>query len=164
MKSIPVRPVSAPWKDSEMRHLETIAASIWLPAAFVLAFGLAPVAAQDAEDDDLHLGAIEYEISCLPCHGIDGRGDGPAAEHLEPRPTDLTAIARLNDGEFPAEGLALVIDGRAIVAAHGARTMPVWGERYRAPIPGVDDQDSAESDAQARIAALVRYIETLQEP
>ena len=39
--------------------------------------------------DDLHLGVIEYEISCLPCHGIDGRGDGPLAKSLTTAPKDL---------------------------------------------------------------------------
>jgi mono/diheme cytochrome c family protein len=32
-----------------------------------------------------------YELNCLPCHGPAGRGDGPAARSLNPRPADLTA-------------------------------------------------------------------------
>jgi mono/diheme cytochrome c family protein len=118
--------------------------------------------AQEEEDDDFHLGVIEYDISCFSCHGIDGRGDGPDAAQLAKKPADLTGVARANGGVFPAERLALVIDGRAIVAAHGAREMPVWGERYRVPVPDADG--NVEEEARARIAALVRYIESLQSP
>jgi copper resistance protein D len=32
-----------------------------------------------------------YRDSCVVCHGIEGQGDGPAAEDLRPKPADLTA-------------------------------------------------------------------------
>jgi hypothetical protein len=41
-----------------------------------------------------YLGVIEYEVSCLSCHGDEGRGDGPDAEFLENEPADLTGIAK----------------------------------------------------------------------
>ena len=31
-----------------------------------------------------------YDTSCASCHGTDGRGDGPAADALVPRPRDFT--------------------------------------------------------------------------
>ncbi len=31
-----------------------------------------------------------YEGACLPCHGVEGDGSGPAAEALNPKPKDLT--------------------------------------------------------------------------
>ena len=82
-----------------------------------------------AKADDPHLGIIEYEISCMPCHGIDGRGDGPHAKTLKTFPADLTQIAKRNNGEFPYKKIADIIDGRATVAVHGPREMPVWGDR-----------------------------------
>ena len=30
----------------------------------------------EADAEDPHLGVIEYEISCMPCHGVEGHGDG----------------------------------------------------------------------------------------
>ena len=85
----------------------------------------------EASADDLHLGVIEYEIACMSCHGVEGRGDGKLAKNLKTAPANLTQITRSNHGEFPAEKIVEIIDGRAIVAAHGNRDMPVWGDRYR---------------------------------
>ena len=55
-----------------------------------------------------------------------------------------------------------MIDGRAAVAAHGSREMPVWGDRYRAAESG-DNPKMVEQRARAQIDALVKYLETLQE-
>jgi hypothetical protein len=119
--------------------------------------------AQRDEEEFLDLGITEYELSCMPCHGVDGRGDGPAAGTVETRPADLTQIAKANGGIFPADRVALIIDGRAIVAMHGPRAMPIWGERYRLALPEEDPGWDAEQDAQLRIDALVDFIESLQE-
>jgi mono/diheme cytochrome c family protein len=35
-------------------------------------------------------GAPLYEQNCIACHGVSGRGDGPAARSLPVRPADLT--------------------------------------------------------------------------
>lgn len=141
-----------------LRHIVMIIAS----AAF---FGLVSVASAEAEehDDLFHLGLIEYEISCLPCHGIDGRGDGPDANNLATRPSDLTEITKSKGGVFPTEDLALIIDGRAIVADHGAREMPVWGQRYRRKISDDGSEWDIEEGARSRIDALVWYIESIQQ-
>jgi putative copper export protein/mono/diheme cytochrome c family protein len=36
-------------------------------------------------------GRILYAKNCVTCHGVEGRGDGPAAEGMRPKPADLTA-------------------------------------------------------------------------
>ena len=133
-----------------------------LIATFVIALGLPPGVIVDAKADDPHLGIIEYEISCLPCHGISGRGDGPRAKTLKTVSADLTQIAKHNKGEFPYEKVADMIDGRAIVFAHGQREMPVWGDRYRASAQ--TDEPAAWIDQRVReqIAALSKYLATLQ--
>ena len=116
-----------------------------------------------ARADDSHLGITEYEISCMPCHGVDGRGDGPRAKSLKTAPADLSKIAKSNNGDFPSETLAAVIDGRAAVAAHGARDMPVWGDRYRTKAYTTDTAAEIDHRGRAQIAALVRYLKTIQE-
>ena len=126
-----------------------------------LTFHLGP--AVPAKAEDLHLGIIEYEISCLPCHGIDGRGDGPRAKGLKTAPADLTKIAKSNKGIFPSKTIAEMIDGRAAVAAHGQREMPVWGNRYHIQVEPNETPTAIEQSVRAQIMALVRYLETIQE-
>jgi mono/diheme cytochrome c family protein len=120
--------------------------------------------AQQDEEEFFDIGITEYELSCMSCHGVDGRGDGPDAQHLDVKPADLTQIKKANGGVFPADRVAMIIDGRAIVARHGARDMPVWGERYRRPIPDANGAWDTERDARSRIEALVDYVGSLQEP
>ncbi len=43
-----------------------------------------------AGPDSLQTGEALYLQNCLPCHGEQGRGDGPAGLALNPRPADLT--------------------------------------------------------------------------
>ena len=104
----------------------------------------------------------EYEISCMPCHGIDGRGDGPRAKSLKTAPADLTMITKSHNGEFPVKKLIEIIDGRAIVATHGQRDMPVWGDRYRVPAEVNERASQIERRARAQVAALVEYLKTIQ--
>ena len=121
----------------------------------------APPGTANAQDE--HLGIIEYEVACLPCHGIEGRGDGPVAAKLKVSPADLTQITKKNGGVFPAAKVAEIIDGRADVAAHMRREMPVWGKRYRKA--AAPYESSADIDARARmqIDALVTYLASSQE-
>ena len=47
-----------------------------------------PVAANETS---IALGKNIYERQCLACHGAKGKGDGPAAAHLEKRPGNLSS-------------------------------------------------------------------------
>ena len=133
-----------------------------LPGSFiVLALQLGTNVPANA--DDPHLGIIEYEISCMPCHGVDGRGDGRMARTLNTAPADLTQIAKANNGKFPFNKVTEIIDGRAIVAAHGAREMPVWGDRYRKRVDPTESAATIEQRARTQIAALARYLESIQD-
>ncbi len=39
-----------------------------------------------------------YEQTCSPCHGMSGKGDGPTAQVLQPKPANLTtALKGKND-------------------------------------------------------------------
>lgn len=55
-----------------------------------------PLAARFAQNpvpdtpDRIAAGAATYQARCAICHGARGRGDGPAAFTLRPRPVDLT--------------------------------------------------------------------------
>ena len=42
-----------------------------------------------------------YRKHCVACHGTEGRGDGPMAERLTPKPTNLVrAAGHHSDGEI----------------------------------------------------------------
>ena len=73
-------------------------------------------------------GADEYYRLCAVCHGEGGRGDGPMARVLKTPPPNLTLLAKNNGGHFPFLSVLEMIDGRNIIAVHGSREMPVWGE------------------------------------
>ena len=72
-------------------------------------------------------------------------------------PADLTKFAIQNGGVFPSERLRRIIDGRD-VPSHGDRDMPVWGITLR-----TSHDDGGYDSVEARIDALVRYIQSLQE-
>jgi mono/diheme cytochrome c family protein len=46
-----------------------------------------------AADGDPAKGEVLYEKLCVACHGLQGKGDGPAAKTLVPPPSDLTSAA-----------------------------------------------------------------------
>ena len=68
---------------------------------------------------------------CAPCHGLDGKGNGPAASAMKSQPTDLTQLARKHDGKFPANSVASALKfGSGSAGAHGSADMPVWGPLF----------------------------------
>lgn len=46
-----------------------------------------------ADEKSIAVGKEVYLKQCLSCHGNGGRGDGPAAKDLNPKPHDLSAPA-----------------------------------------------------------------------
>ncbi len=98
-----------------------------------------------------------FSSYCAPCHGVDGRGHGPAAAALKVPPADLTGLIRKNHGRFPDTHIVSVLQFGAAIPAHGSMEMPVWG-----PILGKMDVTNAQ-DKQLRISNLSRYIESIQE-
>jgi len=106
-------------------------------------------------------GRVAYRLYCASCHGPAAQGDGPVSGYLKIPPADLTKLAQGNGGSFPAERVFASIDGRAeaeTVPAHGPRDMPVWGMSFQDPAKDTDQ----EAEAQARIADLVAFLESVQ--
>jgi mono/diheme cytochrome c family protein len=99
-------------------------------------------------------GSQLFRTYCASCHGTTGRGDGPLAEQLRRTPPDLTRFTARNGGVFPSERVYRIVDGRGI-PSHGDREMPVWGDAFRSSRAG--------EGAKERIAAIVAYLEGIQE-
>jgi mono/diheme cytochrome c family protein len=96
---------------------------------------------------------VEY---CASCHGLDGKGTGPVASALKSQPTDLTALAKTNEGKYPAGFVSAVLKFGRNLSAHGSQDMPVWGSRFKMIDP-VNDPTG-----QRHVDDIVAYIATLQ--
>lgn len=135
-----------------------------------LATGLTGV----AQAEDVDIGKSEFQSSCATCHGTDGKGKGPVAAQLKSPPSDLTVLAKNNNGVFPTNAVYETIYGSKAVAAHGTREMPIWGERFN-PIVRlphyVDPSDwkkagpeqSPEIVVRTRILAVIDYLNRIQQ-
>jgi mono/diheme cytochrome c family protein len=100
-------------------------------AAAALTIVFAAPQTKKATEPDSYLvvsGDELYRTYCASCHGLDGKGGGPAAEALKRQPPDLTTISKRNGGKFPEFRVGNIIDGYETIAAHGTREMPVWGD------------------------------------
>jgi len=119
---------------------------------------------------------------CASCHGVSGKGDGPAAMALKIPPANLTVLAKRNKGQFPSLKVMQAIKAGPSVPAHGSEIMPVWGPIFlqgdstdtarQAPPQtpaGVAEESgqqgrhgATEAEVQLRIYNLMEYIKTLQ--
>jgi len=93
--------------------------------------GVTGFIAMPQEGKNEYTGAEMYRTYCASCHGIDGKGSGPAAAALKKVPPELTQISKRNKGQFPAFRITHIIDGYEIEAFHGSHEMPIWGDYFR---------------------------------
>jgi len=96
-----------------------------------------------------------YRQFCAVCHGMDGKGVGPAADALRVKATDLTLMARQNNGKFPVLQAKNVLSGVDRVTAHGVADMPTWGDTFKSI-------SANETFGEMRIDAVVEYLQQIQ--
>lgn len=120
--------------------------------------------ATSAGAQDPQIGESEYRLHCAACHGLTGKGDGPIGQILKTPAPNLALITERNGGKYPVQKIYEIIEGSSVIAAHGTRDMPLWGDRYRKEAdPQTPDQASLANDqAQQRILSLVYYLGTMQ--
>ena len=94
---------------------------------------------------------------CASCHGVDGRGHGPASVALKHGAPDLTRISHRNGGTFPFRRVKDIIEGKESgPLAHGNREMPVWG-------PIFHEFESDMDFGEARLDAVTKTVEAMQQ-
>jgi mono/diheme cytochrome c family protein len=94
---------------------------------------------------DPKAGKAKYDANCVGCHGTTGKGDGPAAAALNPKPQDHTngkVMNALSDKYL----FDIIKDGGAAVKK--AAIMPASGKK-------LNDQE---------ISDVVAYIRSLADP
>jgi mono/diheme cytochrome c family protein len=149
------------WPGSERRSLEC---TVLVLAGLLVGFAACAerthrtaVAAAGEEGP----GRILYLTYCQGCHGLGGRGDGPAAASLRTPPADLTQLWERYGIPLDRERLAEYIDGRRLVDPHGVREMPLWGREFFADAPPIE-RELVENEKRHLIEVLCAYLETLQ--
>lgn len=123
-----------------------------------------PLLAQDKPKADTATPAVTpvtvgqemFRTYCASCHGLDGKGSGPAVSALKNKPPDLTQLSKRNGGKFPSAMVASVIQGDQFITAHGSREMPIWGEAFR-------NVNRDQALTKLKVHNLTLYIESMQQ-
>ena len=96
-----------------------------------------------------------FRAYCAPCHGVQGKGNGPMAPALKAKVPDLTRISQRNKGQFPVVRVRTIIAGGGTAVAHGSNEMPIWGPIFH--------QVEADQDwGNVRMENLIMYLESIQ--
>ena len=98
---------------------------------------------------DVEAGKATYQANCASCHGPEGRGDGPVAMALDPKPRDF-AEAQFKydtDGDGTTGSDADITN----IVQQGAAAF--GGNVMMAPLPHLSD---------AEVANIIAYIRTLE--
>jgi mono/diheme cytochrome c family protein len=144
-----------------MPHRTGLVVTLFLAMSFVADPQAKPQAKPTIErvppaETDVSSGAEMYNMYCAVCHGLDGKGRGPATPALRQTPPDLTQYSRRNGGKFPTFHVANIIQGDSAIVAHGSREMPMWGDVFRS-------LRRDEAIVKLRVHNLTQYIQALQE-
>ena len=101
-------------------------------------------------------GTSIFRSYCAACHGVDGRGNGPATKALKQDVPDLTKLSQRNGGKFPAVHVRTVImfGGDDLLPAHGSKQMPIWG-------PIFHELEFDQDLGNVRLENITKYLESI---
>ena len=106
-------------------------------------------------------GRALFAENCAQCHGPLGKGDGRWASSMTPRPADLTQLRQ--GGTFDRARVLSVIDGYDRTGLPGHQ-MPEFGLLLQGDTVPLDVGDGVMTPTPRPLAALLVYIESIQEP
>lgn len=108
-------------------------------------------------DSPAESGAEIYYTYCAVCHGLNGKGGGPATPALKDQVPDLTTLSQRHGGTYPAQYVENVLRfGGDKFPAHGNSEMPIWGLLFKS-MPKAN-----KSTVTQRINNLTQYLKTIQ--
>ena len=93
--------------------------------------------------DLVAFGQETYQRNCAPCHGPNGRGDGPSAATLDPKPRDHTNTEYMSN--LTDKKIAETIKMGGIISGY----------------PNMPSNPSLKGD---QIVALIAFVRTLSDP
>lgn len=96
---------------------------IFLAMGFLVAAGCGGPKTEKAVGD-MAAGKAKFEQNCAVCHGTGGKGDGPGAAALNPKPRDYTNASYMKT-RSDAELRKVIKEGGA--ASGFSAVMPPWG-------------------------------------
>jgi len=97
-----------------------------------------------------------FHQNCAACHGVDGRGHGPASLTLKHPAPNLTLIAQKNGGKFPFRHTRDVIAGAEPKPLLNDREMPLWGPIFH--------QVEADQDwGEVKLTSITNYVASIQQ-
>lgn len=125
------------WRGRRVRRLIRMAAVGVVLALPVGVRGQEPSGGGQAVPEPDSAAATLFEQLCVACHGKTGRGDGPAAVALNPKPADL-GDPKFHGARTDAQLLEVIASGKGL--------MPPLGKQL----------------SKEQIESLVRYIRSLK--
>ena len=135
-----------------------------------LVAGAATVCAA-SDDPAIAQGQKIYTEYCASCHGADGKG----AAKVDPKPPDLTQIAKANGGTFPFYEVMLQISGRkptgqdqdtslpgSMTKPHAGGTMPSWGQIFAKQEGSSGTALDLQLQTTGKIMLITEYLQSIQ--
>ena len=113
-----------------------------------------------AADFTSYSGEQLFQRLCASCHGSSAQGDGPVAASLKVAVPNLRELTKRHRGDFPTQKIERIIDGRTVVAPHGTRIMPVWGNELLRSEAGNPEAERDEADLIRKIVEYLRGIQS----
>lgn len=80
---------------------------------------------------------------------------------MTPSPPDLRRLSARNGGKFPFDEVVDIVDGRKAIPSHARLQMPFLGVKLQKP--GEEFSPGSDADVARRLAAIARYVESLQQ-
>ena len=112
-----------------------------------LSWLLAGRASPEVSGHDTQKGKAVYEERCAVCHGLQGKGDGPEAPFLSPRPASLVSAG--TSAKSDRELLNTIAKGKPRTA------MPGWEDKLT---------DDELKNVLAYIRSLIQFQRSLTPP
>lgn len=124
---------------------------------------LIPVIVLGSSLEAQSVGRNLYSANCVPCHGSQGKGDGPNAAQLSTQPADLTKIAARRDGVWPMLEIMAILDGYSRNTLP-REDMPVFENFLDDEMSEFDTGNGQMTLVPTKLIEIVDFLEKIQDP